>query len=123
MLIIIPSYIYVHIHIGAWTYMSWCVECGCMYFVYEPLIHFPSLSGDGQIKLSCDLKDFNFIVIILGCPGNIQSGNIFMSNLWVAQCLEAENIHPCIYTSVFSGSPSAVSTLRKAARLRDVLRV
>ena len=50
----------------------------------------PSQSGDGQIKLSHYLKDFNFITTLL------QSGNIFMSHLWVPQGSEVGNIYPCI---------------------------
>ena len=30
------------------------------------------------------------------CPGDIQSGNIFISSLWVAQGLEVGNIRPCV---------------------------
>ena len=66
----------------------------------------PSLSGDGQIKLSSYLKDFNFINTFLGFPGDIQSGNILMSSLWVVRGPEVANIQPCIYTSIVRVSKS-----------------
>ena len=54
---------YMYIHLGVWTYLLGCVECVtvCILCVTRSSTS-PSQSKGGLIKLSHDLKDFNFTV-------------------------------------------------------------
>ena len=60
----------------------------CLYGDYS--FTFPSLSGDGQIrlrrlpKLQLENSILHFFSFYQGCSGEIQSDYIFISNLWVA---------------------------------------
>ena len=62
----------------------------CILYMNHP---FTSPCGDGQIRLSYDLKDFNFIATLFRMSWRDTVGNIFMSNLWVAQRSGVGNIH------------------------------
>ena len=89
------------INIGTGTYLRRFVECVCgrLYFCgnnYSSL----SIKGDCQIKVGPRLKRASILLShLLGSLGSIQSGNIFMSSLWVAENLEAGNVHSCIYAN------------------------
>ena len=59
---------HVHIHIGDWTYLCGCVECMCMVVCILCMNYSstsPCLSGDDQIRMCCNLKDFNLIIVAL----------------------------------------------------------
>ena len=90
----------VYIHIGALKYFRGCGECVCcrLYFVHS--FTSPSLSGDGLIKLSCDLKYFNFIVTFFRFSLRRTIWQYFFSYRLVTQCLDVGNFHFCVYTSV-----------------------
>ena len=98
------EYIYVYIHIVAWAYLrEWVAcECGHMYFVRKPLIHISQSKWRWLDKAELWLKTFQRH--FLGWPGDIQSSNIFIFSLWVAQNPEVGNVHPGIYTSVIRDS-------------------
>ena len=50
-----------HIHTEAWTYLHGCVECVCGRILCRNH-SYNILTGDGQIKCSCNLIDCNFII-------------------------------------------------------------
>ena len=106
------SYMYMHVcrHVStcmytcvcqyrAETYLHAYVECvgGCMYFAQEPLIQSYEWSRlDKNGTVTYELQSY------LTLFGDIQSGNIFMSSLWVGENPEVGNVHPCVYTSKVS---------------------
>ena len=96
--------IYVHAYIGARTYLHGYVECVCghMYFCRNHWYNL-SISKDDLIQMVLRLKRASILLsYLLGSPGNIQSGNIFTSSLWVAKNSAVGNVHPYMYTSKVS---------------------
>ena len=77
--VIICVYPYRGLNISAWVLSVWAAIC-ILWMNHSSTG--PSRSGNGQIKLRHDLKDFNLVVtLFFECPENIQTGNIFMSCL------------------------------------------
>ena len=104
--------IYVRVYSNKGLDISACVYwvyVWSMYFEHEPLIHFSQSRWRWSDKAEQQLKTSNLSSHILGCPRDISSGNIFMSNLWVVQGPKVGNIHPCIYTSVVRDSEESWS--------------
>ena len=98
--IYIYIYIYIYMYVYEYAYSFRGHECVCLAICILHVNNSSSIRGHGQIKLSRNFKKFNFIVTFLGCSGDILSGNIFMSSIWVGKRPEVENIHPCIYTNL-----------------------
>ena len=59
--------------------------------------HFSQSKCRGSGKAESLFKRLYFVSHFLGCPGDVQPGNLIMFSLWVTQVTKVGNIHTGIY--------------------------